>query len=454
MAASEQVGVIGLGRFGAFWAARLSQDFSVLATDIDASKADQTELEQVTFTDLKTLCESCSTLFICTPISLLHPLLTEIKEWVRPGTTLIDTCSVKSEPARHMQTVFADGEVELIASHPMLGPDSGKESWKDLPIAVWPLNPEHSRRYAQWNSWFVAQGLKLLEISPDEHDRMAAYGQGVTHFIGRVLDELNLQATPLDSRGTKILRMLTEQTSNDSWELFQDLQVRNPYTRDMRLELENALNKVYDRLIPDQVSGQAVQIGIQGGKGSFNDEACRQYCRRYPAELANVDIHYLYTAENVLRALHAGEIDRGVFAIQNARGGAVMETIQGLSEFTCHIFDVFDLVISHCLLHHPGTDFADVHTIISHPQALAQCSRTLVERFPHLKKISGEGDLIDQAFCADQIMSGNLDPQIAVLAPKVCAELYGLSVQATDLQDLGDANLTTFVWVGRRDTFK
>jgi prephenate dehydrogenase len=81
-------------------------------------------------------------------------------------------------------------------------------------------------------------------MSPDEHDRLAAYSQGVTHYIGRVLDRLDLQPTSIDTEGFKILRSLIEQTCNDSWELFHDLQRYNPYTRDMRVRMQQALNEV------------------------------------------------------------------------------------------------------------------------------------------------------------------------------------------------------------------
>jgi prephenate dehydratase len=67
---------------------------------------------------------------------------------------------------------------------------------------------------------------------------------------------------------------------------------------------------------------------------------------------------------------------------------------------------------------------------------------------------SGEGDLIDQALCARYVAEGEMPRSTAVLAPRVCAELYGLKIQDTDLQDLGADNLTTFVWARRRHYFR
>jgi prephenate dehydrogenase len=86
-------------------------------------------------------------------------------------------------------------------------------------------------------------------MSPEQHDRLAAYSQGVTHYVGRVLRELELEETPIDTQGFKILRSLIDQTCNDSWELFRDLQLYNPYTRDMRERMEAALEIVNAKLV-------------------------------------------------------------------------------------------------------------------------------------------------------------------------------------------------------------
>ncbi len=126
-----------------------------------------------------------------------------------------------------------------------------------------------------------------------------------------------------------------------------------------------------------------------------------------------------------------------------------MESLQALGRYNCEIEQRFEILVDHCILHHPDIEFKDVGTLISHPQALGQCQGNLARNYPNLKKISGEGDLIDQALCARHIAEGKLPITMAVLAPKVCAELFGLTVHDTSLQDRGKKNLTTFLWVKR-----
>jgi hypothetical protein len=354
---------------------------------------------------------------------------------------------VKLHPAKILETAFeSSDQIELIASHPMFGPDSGTDGVEGFPLVLWPLRVS-DERYNTWRSYFEGLGVHIVEMSPDQHDRLAANSQGVTHYIGRVIGELNLQETPIDTKGFKILLSIVEQICNDSVELFQDLQYYNPYTKEMRLELEGALRHVYGQLLPSRAVPGKLVVGIQGGEGSFNEEASRYYCRSH--EINNFDIEYLYTTPNVLDALHQGAIDRGVFAVQSAKGGVVMESLQALGRYNCEIEDQFEILVDHCLLLKADTDFRDVKAIISHPQALAQCKGNLEKIYAHLEYISGEGDLIDQALCAKRLSEGKLPSNYAVLAPKVCAELYGLRIHDTSLQDYGEKNLTTFLWVKR-----
>lgn len=438
---SKQVGIIGYGRFGRFWASVLRPFHKVRVTDVNPVASPD-------FVSLEELCLKSEVIFLCVPISALEAALAQISGLLQAGTLVFDTCSVKMVPAELMEARLGAIEgLSLAASHPLFGPDSARAGVEGRPIATWFLSGNREG-YEDWLSFFEELGLILVEIAPEEHDRLAAYSQGITHYVGRVLGELQLRSTPIDTQGFSILLSLIEQTCNDSPELFHDLQIYNPNTREMRLELESALDKVNAALRPERAAPDARIAGIQGAEGSFSEEACLAYIARQPEGFPECRIKYLYTTKNVLDALQRGEIDFGVFALQNARAGVVMESIKALSESRCEIVEMFDLVIDHCILHHPDVEFDAVDTIISHPQALAQCIGTLRNRYPDMNLTSGEGDLIDQALCARWISAGKLPKTTAVLASRGCAQKYNLVVHEEGLQDLGEDNLTSFIWAG------
>jgi prephenate dehydrogenase len=47
------------------------------------------------------------------------------------------------------------------------------------------------------------QGLRVIELTLQQHDRLAAYSQGATHFIGRILQRMKFAPTPIDTLGAK-----------------------------------------------------------------------------------------------------------------------------------------------------------------------------------------------------------------------------------------------------------
>jgi prephenate dehydrogenase len=85
-------------------------------------------------------------------------------------------------------------------------------------------------------------------MSPQEHDRKAAYTQGITHYVGRVLADLDLEPSPISTLGYHKLLEIREQTCNDPWQLFLDLQRFNPYTKEMRERLHRSLDRMLKQL--------------------------------------------------------------------------------------------------------------------------------------------------------------------------------------------------------------
>ena len=87
-----------------------------------------------------------------------------------------------------------------------------------------------------------------MEMSPDQHDQMAAKTQGVTHFLGRMLKEFGIRKTAIDTQGFRDLLDLVDETCNDTWELYTDLELYNPYRDDMINKLKLATESLGNHL--------------------------------------------------------------------------------------------------------------------------------------------------------------------------------------------------------------
>tara|TARA_Y100000996_G_C22527417_1_gene645031 strand:+ start:1083 stop:1796 length:714 start_codon:yes stop_codon:yes gene_type:complete len=230
----NKVSIIGFGRFGAMLHSLLSKGFEVDVYDknpIDNSEVNEVSFEEVLKND---------TIFIAVPIRDFEDLVINISSKIQSGKTIIDVCSVKVFPKQVMIDNLP-AETDIIATHPLFGPDSLKDSGSVMTMEA---VRDSSERYNFWKNYFESQNITIEEISAEEHDMMAARSQGLTHFVGRVIDDFGTNQTRIDTEGYKALHKLVSQTCNDTWDLFEDIQNYNPYTEKMISELNGSFKKI------------------------------------------------------------------------------------------------------------------------------------------------------------------------------------------------------------------
>ena len=186
------------------------------------------------------------------------------------------------------------------------------------------------------------------------------------------------------------------------------------------------------------------RIGIQGIEGSFSEEAAKSYCQKFG--ITDFELAYLVSSMNVLDGLTEKTIDTGIFAMENAQGGVVIESVEALAKNQCKIIDMFYVEISQNLLAKDHISLGDIEEIHSHEQALKQCKDYLAEKFWSKKLVEQD----DTAKAAQDLAEGKLPNHVGVIASKNSAEKYGLNILDNDIHDL-KKNLTLFLAVERID---
>lgn len=442
----SKLSIIGFGRFGKTIYRLLKDDFDIVLFNRSKINTQDLKLSKNTIItqDLNEVYKS-DTIIYTVPISIFEEIISAHQKYFKPGQLLIDMLSVKVYPSEIFKKYLKHTRTQALLTHPIFGPDSAKNGFENLTIVIDKFKASNEN-YECWTKYFKDKKLNVIEMSAEEHDQTAADSHGLTHFIGRLLDDFGLQKSRMDTLGTKKLLEIKEQTCNDSWQLFTDLQQYNPYTKDMRSRLGASYDKLYNKLIPNQLNREYITFGIQGGKGSFNEEALHYYLERN--EIRKFKIKYLYTTEKVLSALHRGEIDRGQFAIHSSVGGIVQESIEAVSQFKFKIIDQFSLKIAPALMIRKDAAFDEVTEIMTHPQVYTLTKNTLSEKYPQLLRTSGKGELIDHSMVAKFMSDKKLPKHIATMGSRVLAEIYDLKLVEENLQDVTD-NFTAFLLVGR-----
>lgn len=181
-----------------------------------------------------------------------------------------------------------------------------------------------------------------------------------------------------------------------------------------------------------------MKIGVMGARGSFSEKAGEQYIA--DEHIHNGEILPLITAEAVLTSVENMACDKGIFPIENSNGGIVIEAVHAMAKHRFTIEKMFEVDVHHMLLVKPGVTASHITAICSHDQALKQCRM-------YIKRVWPSADIVpyaDTAKSAEDLSNGTLPDTTAVIAPRGCATLYGLSILEESIQDL-KFNYTTFV---------
>jgi len=231
----QTVGIIGFGAFGRLIATHLRPFFALTAYDPATTTRGWDEALGVVHADLASAA-GCDIVILATPVDRLAGALTAVRDHLRSGALVLDVCSVKLIPAQLMRDLLPD-TVEAIGTHPLFGPQSGRDGIAGLTMAVCPirgaaLTSRRARRVAAFAR--RALGLKVFITTPEAHDREAAMVQGLTHLIAKVL----VQMEPLPRRMTTAsfdrLMQAVDMVRYDAPEVFLAIERLNPYAADVR----------------------------------------------------------------------------------------------------------------------------------------------------------------------------------------------------------------------------
>ncbi|MEG3181573.1 prephenate dehydrogenase/arogenate dehydrogenase family protein [Sphingomonas sp. LT1P40] len=223
----KRFGIIGFGRFGQLAARHLRDHFAVTVTDAAdiAATADALGVASGTVPDAA----DCDIVMLAVPVQSMAAIIAQIAPLVRPGTLVVDVASVKMLPARWMAEALPES-VDIVATHPLFGPQSARAGLVGQPLVVCPVRGESHHKVAAFGRKL---GLAVSLTTAEEHDREMAYVQALTHLIGRTLENIRIPDEELKTNSYQHLLELCALIRDDSKELFFAIQNLNPFAQEI-----------------------------------------------------------------------------------------------------------------------------------------------------------------------------------------------------------------------------
>ena len=187
-----------------------------------------------------------------------------------------------------------------------------------------------------------------------------------------------------------------------------------------------------------------MKIGILGPLGTFTEFAALKHN-------SNSEIVPFETISKVFQAVNENLVEEGVVPIENILYGHVLETLDCLKlNEDINIIKSLILPIKQSLvgMQNISLDNSKIEKIISHPQALAQCSIYLDEKFPNAKRES-----MESTAAAIKFISENKPTKALAIGTSLAAKRYGLNVIEEDISN-NKNNKTMFVVISKKESVR
>lgn len=453
------IGIIGgKGKMGDYFAKFFKeQGYKIIVSDI-GTKLSNIELAQ-----------KADVVIISVPIEHTVKIINEVAPYVKKDGLLMDLTSVKVDPVKAM----LKSEASVVGCHPMFGPTN---SIKNQIIVL-----THGRG-TKWYNWikkiFTDSGAIIKEVTPEKHDGLMTVIQGITHFSDITLAHtlaqsgipiktfLNYQSPAYRLKLNMMGRILYQDSG-----LYGNIQIQNPKTPQIlkqylksvkelikivkKKKLKKFINyfnvgadylgdfkekaqKESDVLIEflnsqklktqtkktSKIIPKNCQILTLGPAGSYSDIVSKKF-----SELQNITnkVCYAKRIREVFELVKTGKIKQGIIPIENKIEGSVRETMDALFESNLKVITKLILPIKHCLATLPNVKKKDIKLILSHDQALNQCSNYIKKNFPkaEIRAVSSSSEAMSLLEKENMQNAAAIGSEEAALNLKILAKNMG-----------------------------
>ncbi len=260
------------------------------------------------------------------------------------------------------------------------------------------------------------------------------------------IDELDNSIVKLLHERLKVSRRIGVLKKKDKLDVYDPRREREVLLRIVGLASkfgirEEDLRETYDRILvmSKNVQEKEKKVAFLGPRGTFCEQASRTFFRDAPFKFTEHP-----TITDVFRAVNVGETDYGVTPIENSTEGAVNVALDLLLTSDSKVCGEIEQRIRHNLITKPGINWHTVTTVVSHPQALAQCRSFLEENLPKAKTIE-----VSSTSAAVKIAMTSRNT--AAIGTKLAAQLNNMEIVVSGIED-NPRNFTRFFVLGREDT--
>jgi prephenate dehydrogenase len=210
---------------------------------------------------------------VSVPIGVTGVVLEEVTPSLRPEQLIVDLTSVKTPFVPLMES----SKAEVLSVHPMFAPSISSQSAQTCIVC-----PVRERRLAGFfTSVLEREGLRLVTMAPDAHDRMMAVVQGLTHFqaiaAAHCMAAMNFQPAESLESASPVYRLRLAMIGRilaQSPRLYAEIQIFNPYVAEVLERLQLSHERLMAFVTAKDVDGFVAEFErVRDALGTFGQES-------------------------------------------------------------------------------------------------------------------------------------------------------------------------------------
>ena len=259
----------------------------------------------------------------------------------------------------------------------------------------------------------------------------------------KIINEVDAEMARLFLRRMEAAKLVAEYKAERGLAIFDPIREEEVIRRNSEKIEDEELREYYINFLRNNMAVSrnyqsrlmhGMKVAYSGTEGAFAHIATENL---YPTaeKIAFSDFVSAY------RAVENGECDVAVLPVENSYNGEVGQVTDLMFSGSLYVNGMYELAVTHDLLAVEGAKISDVKTVVSHIQALGQCSG-------YIRKHGFDTMEYANTALAAKYVAGLSDKTVAAIGSEFAAEKFGLSVLDHDINE-SRSNTTRFAVFSR-----
>ena len=210
------------------------------------------------------------------PIAYTTKIIKMYAPYLKLWSMVLDVTSIKKEPAKALKK-YAPKWVFVLPTHPMFGPYVSSIAGQIFVLCPLKNKDKEDSRYKFLKDFLINSWAKVVEETPEEHDKMMAVVQGLTHLnmfvLADTMKKLNFPIKKSFNFVSPIYKIMISSVGRYVWQnpkLYADIQMNNSEVLNVCKEFMKSVQEFNNFVL--EKNEKSFIDNIEESKKYFKDE--------------------------------------------------------------------------------------------------------------------------------------------------------------------------------------